>query len=252
MTFDPSVQPGAFDGRHPVSSEEVLRLRRTFWADGKVSPEEAAELFALNAGAVPTNEWADFFVEALCEYLIARGEPRGHVADADAGWLIAQIDHNGRIESHAELELLVKLFERAEHVPESLKHFALREIEQTVLTGSGPTRRAGEVVPGEIGDAEAQLLRRLVFAPGSDGPARVSAAEADLLFRLKEATLGADNSSEWQRLFVQGLANHLMAYGSSAAGESDWRDRLFVRGESPRDRLEQALADFVAEDCARP
>jgi hypothetical protein len=252
MTIDPSVQPGAFDGRRPVNSDEVLRLRRTLWADGSVSPDEAAELFVLNAAALPSNEWTDFFVEALCEYLIARGGPRNHITDADADWLIAQIDRDGRIESHAELELLVKLFERADSVPDSLKQFALHEIEETVLTGSGPTRRGGDIVPGQIGDAEAQLLRRLVFSPASDGPARVSASEADLLFRLKDATLGAVNAPDWQRLFVQGIANHLMAYGSSGPVESEWRDRLFVRCEAPRDPFEQALVDFIAEDRLHP
>ena len=35
-----------------------------------------------------------------------------------------------------------------------------------------------------------------------------------MLFRLKDATLGKDNSPEWKKLFVQGVANHLMAHQS--------------------------------------
>jgi uncharacterized Ntn-hydrolase superfamily protein len=48
--------------------------------------------------------------------------------------------------------------------------------------------------------------------PAGDGPAKVSQAEAEMLFRLKDATLGAANAADWQRLFVQGIANHLMAH----------------------------------------
>jgi hypothetical protein len=56
------------------------------------------------------------------------------------------------------------------------------------------------------------LLRRLIFASASDAPAKVSRSEAEMLFRLKDATLGADNSPDWKRLFVQGVANYLMAH----------------------------------------
>jgi hypothetical protein len=228
MTFDPSLQPGAFGERRPVSADEVLRLRRTVWADGSVSPDEAAQLFAMNRSAEPSNDWTDFFVEALCDYVIGRGEPRGCVTEPDAEWLIGHIGSNGRIESHAELELVVKLFERADSVPARLKQFALGEIEQTVMTGAGPTRGGGDIAPGRIDQAEVRLLRRLIFSPASDGPGRVSRAEADLLFRLKDKTLNADNAPDWPRLFVQGVANHLMAHRSSPLTERE----IGIRAES--------------------
>jgi hypothetical protein len=113
----------------------------------------------------------------------------------------------------AELELLVKLFERATAVPERLRTYAIAQIEKCVLTGEGATRY-GALEKGSITDAEARLLRRLIFAPASDRPAGVSRAEAELLFRLKDATLGAANGPEWKRLFVQGVGNYLMAYTS--------------------------------------
>ena len=226
MTIDPSSQPGAFADRQPISEDEVRKLRRHVWADGTISPDEAAQLFELNDAAAPSNDWSDFFVEAMCDYLIGRGQPRGYVTDADADWLVHHIGKDGRVETHAELELIVKLLERAVHVPESLKAFALHEIEQTVLTGSGPTRRGSELQPGRIDDAECAMLRRLVFAAASDGPARVSRSEAEMLFRLKDATLGADNASDWQRLFVQGLANHLMAHQSHSPISPETAARL--------------------------
>ena len=212
MTIDPSAQRGAFADRRPISEEQVLELRRMMWADGSVSIDEAERLFDLSDAASPANAWSDFFVEAMCEYLIGRGNPRGYVTDTDANWLIHHIGRDGRLDTHAELELIVKLLERADYVPDSLKQFALGRIEETVLTGAGPTRRGGAIKPGRIDDAEVQLLRRPIFAPAGDGPAKVSRAEAEMLFRLKDATLGADNSAEWQRLFVQAVANHLMAH----------------------------------------
>jgi hypothetical protein len=200
MTFDPSAQPGAFEDRKPISAEEVLQLRARVWSDGSISAEEADNLFTLNRSVGPSSEWTGFFVEAICEFLLSAGEPRGYVSDAGAAWLIAHVDRDGRIGSEAELEVIVKLLERASFAPESLRKFALRDLEQTVL---------GD---GCVNDREAALIRRLIFAPAGDAPAKVSRAEAEMLFRLKDATLGAGNSPEWKRLFVQGVANHLMAH----------------------------------------
>ena len=38
-----------------------------------------------------------------------------------------------------------------------------------------------------------------------------------MLFRLKDATLGADNDPEWKQLFVQGVANYLQGYSDANA-----------------------------------
>jgi hypothetical protein len=81
-----------------------------------------------------------------------------------------------------------------------LRKFALQELEQSV------------VAAGRVDGSEASLIRRLIFAPAGDAPAKVSKAEAEMLFRLKDATLGAENSPEWKKLFVQGIANHLLAH----------------------------------------
>jgi len=205
MTFDPSARPGAFEDRKPISAQDVLELRARVWSDGSVSSEEADNLFALNRTAAPSSEWTDFFVEAICEYLLSQGEPRGYVTVDGANWLISHVDQDGRIGSQAEVELIVKLLEHADYAPESLRKFALNDLEQTVL---------GD---GCVNDREAALIRRLIFAPAGDGPAKVSQAEAEMLFRLKDATLGGANSPEWKKLFVQGVANHLMAHQDYSA-----------------------------------
>ena len=214
MTFDPSAQPGAFDERKPISAQEVLELRARVWSDGSVSPEEADNLFALNRTAAPSSEWTDFFVEAICEYLLSQGEPRGYITVDGANWLISHVEQDGRIGSAAELELIVKLLEHADYAPESLRQFALRDLEQTVLAD------------GCVNDREAILIRRLIFAPAGDGPAKVSQAEAEMLFRMKDACLSANNSPEWKRLFVQGVANHLMAHQDYEAPSREEEMRL--------------------------
>jgi hypothetical protein len=213
MYFRDLADQAAADGT--ISPEEILILRRAGWQDGRIDAAEAEAIFAVNDRIREHNpEWSDFFVEAVSEFVVNGKPPLGYVDEEKAAWLMAHIDRDGRLESMAELELLVKLFERATAVPEHLRTYAIAQIEQAVLTGEGPTRRGAALEAGSITDSEAALLRRLLFAPASDRPAGISRAEAELLFRLKDAALGAPNGPEWKRLFVQGVGNYLMAYTS--------------------------------------
>ena len=196
-----------------ITAEDTLAMRRLVWPDGKIDPGEAEAIFDLNTAVKGSSrEWVDFFVEAISVYVVHQQAPEGYVDDAKAAWLMAKIDSDGRVDSLGELELLVKILEDATNVPEQLKSYALAQIETIVLTGVGPTRDGGSLNAGSISASEVKLLRRLLFAQAGDGPGTISRAEADMLFRIKDATLGADNAPEWQRLFVQAVGNHLMAH----------------------------------------
>ncbi len=200
-----------------ISADDILQLRRAGWDDGALGPDEADAIFTLNdALAERGAEWTRFFVEAIGEFVVNGAPPQGYVSEDNAAWLIARIDRDGRLEGMAELELLVRVLERALNAPASLKSYVLAQVEQAVLTGTGPTRD-GELAAGSINATEAQILRRVLFAPAGDGPASVSLAEAELLFRLKDAALGAANAPEWKRLFAQGVGNYLEGVASETA-----------------------------------
>lgn len=212
MHFRDLAEQAGADGA--ITPEEILALRRAGWSDGAIQPEEAEAIFAINDRiAEASAEWSDFFVEALAEFAVNGSEPKGYVSDANGDWLIARIDHDGKLESMTELELLVKVLEKATNAPPGLKDYALAQIELAVRTGEGPTRGGGSLAPGCVTEAEAGLLRRLIFAQAGDRPAAVSQREAEMLFRLKDATLGADNAAEWKRLFVQGVGSYLQGFG---------------------------------------
>jgi hypothetical protein len=201
-----------------ISGGDVLALRRVAWPDGHISQAEAEAIFALNQQlSSKSREWVDFFVEALGEYVVNQRAPVGFVDDENAAWLMAQIDADGVLGSMAELELLVRVFERAQNVPVALKDYALRQVEHAVLEGVGPTRDGGMLEAGNVNATEARLLRRAIFAPASERPAAVGRNEAEMLFRLKDATLGANNAPEWKLLFVQGVANYLQGFSSENA-----------------------------------
>ena len=196
-----------------ITADDTLAMRRLVWPDGKIDPGEAEAIFDLNTAVQGSSrEWVDFFVEAISVYIVHQQAPEGYVDDAKANWLMAKIDSDGRVDSLGELELLVKILEDATNVPEQLKSYALKQIETVVLTGTGPTRDGGSLDAGSINASEVKLLRRMLFAQASDGPGSISRAEAEMLFRIKDATLGANNAPEWKTLFVQAVGNHLMAH----------------------------------------
>jgi hypothetical protein len=210
------------DGR--IDADEILSLRRLGWGDGIMTREEAEAIFALNNQiSDPSEEWTAFFVEAIREYVLFGTEPRGMCDELEARWLITQVDADGKLESMAELETLVRILERADNTPRLLKDYVIGQIENAVLHGDGPTRCGGELAACHISNAECTILRRAIFAAGGDGPASVSRNEAEVLFRLKDATLDASNALEWAKLFVDGVSNYVQGFASSRAQLSHGR-----------------------------
>ena len=209
--FTELAQRAAADGA--ISPQELLGLRREGWGDGIVTREEAEALFAINNALTErSDEWCDFFVEAIGEFVLNGTQPRLQCNGEEAQWLIAQVDHDGVVESLVELETLVRIIERAENVPDRLKQYAAEQVEKEVLAGTGPTRCGGELAATHISAAECRILRRVIFASGGHGPAAVSRFDAELLFRIKDATLEDENAEEWGDLFVDGVANFMRGF----------------------------------------
>ncbi|NQX95806.1 MAG: hypothetical protein HRT64_12965 [Erythrobacter sp.] len=218
------AQRAAADGS--VSSDEVLALRQQGWGDGVIHRDEAEALFALNDALDDrSDEWCDFFVEAIGEFVLNGTAPRLQCSEDEAEWLIARVDHDGKVESFAELEALVRIIERAENTPQKLKDYILRVVEAEVLSGVGPTRCGGELSSTHISQAECRILRRVIFASGGHGPAAVSRFDAETLFRLKDETRAEDNAAEWDDLFLDGVANYLKGFTLQNAQVSHERKR---------------------------
>ena len=220
-----------------ITSEEVLTLRGAGWADGRMSREEAEIVFATqHAIEKPSREWSDFFVEAIQNYVLNGSDPRGFASAEEANWLIGQVEADGKICSMTELELLTRIIERAQNVPETLKTFVLGVLEREVLEGVGPTRCGGELSDTHVSTAECRIMRRIIFGQASDRPAAVSRREAEVLFQIKNAVAGNDNAPEFERLFVQGVGNYLMGFAHSS-------------GQISRERMLE-LEAFVADNKA--
>ncbi len=220
-----------------ITAEEVLALRGAGWADSRMSREEAEIVFATqHAIEKPSREWSDFFVEAIQNYVLNGSDPHGFASAEEANWLIGQVEADGKVCSMTELDLLTRIIERAQNVPETLKTFVLGVMEREVLEGTGPTRCGGELSGTHVSEAECRIMRRVIFGQASDRPAAVSRREAEVLFRIKNAVAGNDNAPEFERLFVQGVGNYLMGFAHSS-------------GQISRERMLE-LEAFVADNKA--
>lgn len=230
MTDEHEVDPNEICQRGFVTVKDVRAMRKSYYAEGIVTAEEADALFAINDHCRNvTPEWNDLFVEAVTDYIVHQAEPAGYVTLENADWLLERISAEGVVQSMTELELIVHVIEQARWVPERLVRYALEQVKHAVVSGTGPLRVNGMLEPGLVTASEIALLRRILYAFGGDRSVGVSKAEAEILLDINDATDELLNDPAWADLFVKAIANHLMAASGykvpsreTALREAEW------------------------------
>jgi hypothetical protein len=229
--------------RKRITPLDVLEFRQLVFRDGVVACDEAAALFQLNEGcAEQCAEWHDFFVEAITDYIVHQEKPAGYVSAKNADWLIDAISHDGKVDTLTELELLVRVLERAKFSTERLVAFALKQVKHAVVDGQGPLMQGGELVPGVIEKAEVDLVRRVLYAFGGDGNIAITRPEAEMLFEINDRVAGARNDASWNDLFVKAIANFVMC----ASGYQAPTREEALRQENFLDRADADIGGFMA------
>jgi hypothetical protein len=155
-------------------------------------------------------EWAARFLDTLTRYVLSGAEGHGHVSESRAQWLIDMLERHGHLSDPLEMTLLVKVISRSLALPPVLRLYALAQIEHAVVSGEGPLR--DDIGPEQgVTAAEADLIRRLVSGGDGDG-SLLSKAEAEMLFRIKDATVYEVNAPEWEDLFVRAIGGYLLGF----------------------------------------
>ena len=213
-----AVSIAEIKARGSIKDADVLKVRRNYYDDGIITPDEADAIIALNdACPVQDPAWADCFIETITDYLVEQAEPRGYLTAENAQWLIERIAADGRVETKTELELLVNVLDKARWAPQSLVRFALDQVKIAVIEGTGPLRSGKTLEPGRVCEGEVDLLRRILHSFGGDGNIAVTRPEAEVLFDIDAATAEADNHPGWTDLFVKAIASCVMAASGYAA-----------------------------------
>jgi hypothetical protein len=227
-----------------VRAEDVLKLRRSFYPDGRISPAEAEALFTINRSCPEQDvEWSDFFCEVMTDFVVHQALPQGYVTAENADWLIDRISEDGVVQTMTELEALIRIIDAARWVPEKLVRFALEQVKHAVVDGTGPLRAGSHLEPGRINEAETALVRRILYAMGSEGNIAISRAEAEVLFDINDATAGAGDDAAWTDLFVKAIANYLMSASGYAMPS---RQEALHQEEWLEERGELSLGNLLA------
>ncbi|MEM1377210.1 MAG: hypothetical protein AAGG69_07460 [Pseudomonadota bacterium] len=215
--------------RNKVNAEDVLRLRREVYADGLANRTEAEAIFAIDRTCMDRcPEWDVFFTEVITDYLVDFEAPRGYVSEENAQWLIRSISADGVVDSRTELELLIRILERAKHSPASVSAFALRQVAEVVVNGKGALAKGREARPGVVTATDVEMVRRVLYAFGGEGQAMVTRDEAEVLFDINDATSEAANDPAWSDLFTKAIGFSLLA---SFGYVQPSRERMLAREE---------------------
>jgi hypothetical protein len=196
-----------------VTSEDALKARRALYGGGgPLSSDRLETLFRIDEAADHADPaWHALLVDAGIDYLVHEREPVDVIDQAKAGWLLDRVATDGRIKTARELELLVRVLEIARLAPEALVLFALRQIRAAVVDGDGPLAGVADADPGRITRHQTDLLRRILYAAGGGADPAISRGEAEVIFDINDAALGAENDPHWRDLFVKAVANCVMA-----------------------------------------
>jgi hypothetical protein len=229
-----------------ITAEDVRALRMSTYNDGVAEKGEAERLFAMDEAAESFDpSWTELFIEAVSDYIVSQVEPHGYVSEENATWLIDHIARDGIVKTTNELELLVKVLEKAKSSPERLVAFALSQVKHAVVDGDGPLVN-GALAPGHVNRDEVELIRRILYAFGGDGSIAITRAEAEVLFEINDASAAAENDPAWSDLFVKAIANMMMA--ASGYAVPDRHEAL--RREAWLDAPSGGVGDFLGRMAA--
>jgi hypothetical protein len=195
-----------------VTQENVLELRRNVFADGIMTRGEAQMLLDIDRAAKDKcADWAPLLYEAVSDYIVHQERPAGYISQDNAVWL-----QNTLASDSAETVtgLLVHVLEKAKSAPESLSAMGLRAVAKSVLANDAGTAK--------ISQEDVKMLRRVLYAFGSQDNAALSRAEVEVLFDLNDQTAEALNDPEWNELFTKAIASFILcASGYRAPSRED-------------------------------
>lgn len=198
--------------RGSIKDSDVLRMRRALSDDVAMTADDADALMVLNASCpIKDPSWAGFFADAISDYAVHQAKPEGYVEAGKATWLIDRIARTGRIDSHAELTLLLTVLEKARWSPPSLVRLVMEQVRLAVATGSGPLRSGQLTDRGAITESDIALVRRALVAFAGEAGIAVTRDEADTLVEINAAIAPGKSSPAWTELFVKAVGNAVLA-----------------------------------------
>ena len=106
-----------------IDAAEVAKLKELLYEDGIIDKKEADFLFELNdavSGKDNAPEWKEFFIQAICDFLLKDEVSPGVIDPEEEMWLLKKIESDGQVDD-VEKDLLIALKENAKTFPTALE-----------------------------------------------------------------------------------------------------------------------------------
>jgi len=136
------VQSLAFDeicNRKSIKTADVDRLRALVTTMPLISDSDVKALLAINqACPVQASEWQPFLVSTIAEFLVDDMEPRGYVSQANAGWLLAELERNGLIRTRNGTAIVLATLDHARWAPQALVRHILGRLADQMSASTSP------------------------------------------------------------------------------------------------------------------
>lgn len=203
--------------RGSIDEVDVSRLKSALHNDSLISADEAETLFALNETCQQQDTaWAEFFTDALTDYLVNQVEPEGYLTAEETKRLTDRIAPGGNVSRKSEFDLIVNVLDKSRWSPVSLSRIALQQVKRAVIDGDGPLREGQPQQRGCLRQSEVEVVRRILYAFGGDGSVAITRPEAEVLFDINEAIADPEANAAWTDLFVKAVTNVVMAASGQA------------------------------------
>jgi hypothetical protein len=240
---------GALPSGEPDWNELLVEATVDYFAIGREVPVYQAEEQRSNWGRA-MYRLADSVLESISSQSLADlPTPLSYrerlaalsVSEDDAALLIDALGVNGDVLDPIEIRILASLFARAASYPTSLRTFAWRALQATVLTDN------------QINHDEVGLIRAMVMGPASIEGDAVSRDEAEALFAMDKALVEEKKSDAWPEFFARAVGSHLL-YEGQTPGRMDGAEQAWLATKlTDHTSLgTQALKDFIAKWDGQP
>jgi hypothetical protein len=155
---------------------DVLALRHSLLGQRRPSHHDAASIAGLAAQNFPACEqWREFVIETITDYVIDRAAPRGELTEENADWLIARFADG--LDEQLAFTLAANVVQRSANCPSSLLRYVLErlnDLSAKVQKGMAREEEKAALDAARVALRAAGLAGRL-YVP-RDPPAQVTAA----------------------------------------------------------------------------
>jgi hypothetical protein len=196
-----------------ISAGQALDIRRTIYSHDSLAPGDMDLVFRTqrsSAGA-DSAEWTQLFCEAVTDYVVHQNDPADYIPHAKADWLAAQLTEAGSIATAVEFAVLIDVMKSALGVPPSLSAFALKEIENAIVSGRRTAIGGEDHAAGTVTKDDVEALRSVLYAAKTGSVGHVSREEAEALFDIAHATASGACDPAFGELFARAVGNYLTA-----------------------------------------